>query len=103
LSSLRTKGVIGDVAFNPIGGGETLQSGFEDLLFHINLTTLKNLASKRERSVVLIGGGSGKLAAIKVALAAGIFNRMVTDRATAKSLLPEVNAQDLSIGFSLPH
>lgn len=103
LARLRNKGVVGDVAFNAItADGGPLAIEAENLLFHIDLTTLKNLSRSRKRSVVLIGGGSSKFAAIKAALTGRVCNRIVTDSDTAEALLRELNPRDLSVGHSMP-
>ncbi len=102
FSKLERSGIIGDVAFNTIGrDGEFLPIGLEDFLFHIDLAMLKNLSGKRNRSVVLIGGGRAKLAAIKAALTGHIFNRMVTDSETAEALLAEADFTGLNGDHSL--
>jgi DNA-binding transcriptional regulator LsrR (DeoR family) len=99
VTKLESSGVIGDVAFNTIGAdGGLLPIGLEDFLFNIDLATLKNLSNKRDRCVVLVGGGSDKLAAIKAALMGRLFNRMVTDSDTAEALLAESTAADTSGG-----
>jgi deoxyribonucleoside regulator len=90
MSKLESSGVVGDVAFNTLDArGEFLPIGLEDLLFHTTLATLKNVSKKRDRFVLLIGGGSDKLAAIRAALVGRIFNCLVTDSAIAEALLAE--------------
>jgi len=88
LAALTSKGVVGDVAFNTIGAdGNLIAIGLEDLIFQVELSDLKNASNKRDRFVVLVGGGIDKLPAIKAALAGQVFNRIVTDSDTAESLL----------------
>jgi len=87
-SKLERSGVVGDVAFNTMDtNGKGLPIGLEDLLFHVGLETLRSVSKRRDRSVILVGGGKDKLPAIKAALAGGILNRLVTDSDSAEALL----------------
>jgi DNA-binding transcriptional regulator LsrR (DeoR family) len=79
---------VGDIAFNALNEtGEQLQTGAEELIFHVNLQTLKSSAKSPRKSVILVAGGMNKSRVIEAAIQARLCNILVTDSDVAEHLL----------------
>lgn len=83
---VRDKRIIGDVAFNVFDeNGSEIASGIEDLMFKVNLSSLKKAAAST-KPVVMIAGGD-KSGAILAGARGRIFNTLITDSDTAEFLI----------------
>jgi deoxyribonucleoside regulator len=79
---------VGDIAFNAINEeGELVTTEIEDLIFHVDLSTLKEAARSSDRLVVLVAGGMNKSRIIEAAIKARVCNALVTDSDVAEYLL----------------
>jgi deoxyribonucleoside regulator len=83
---IRNKGMVGDVAFNVFDeNGSEIRSGIEDLIFKVNLSSLKKAAASA-KPVVMIAGGD-KSGAILAGARGRVFNTLITDSDTAEFLI----------------
>jgi DNA-binding transcriptional regulator LsrR (DeoR family) len=83
---VRDKRIVGDVAFNVFDeNGHEISSGIEDLMFKVDLSSLK-IAAASVKPVVMIAGGD-KSGAILAGARGHIFNTLITDSDTAEFLI----------------
>ena len=80
---LTTRAAVGDVALRFFDAhGRPVRTALDDRILGITTDQLRNVGR-----VVAVAGGADKVAAIAAALEAGMLHVLITDRATAESLL----------------
>jgi DNA-binding transcriptional regulator LsrR (DeoR family) len=93
LARLQGNGAVGFINYQPINGeGKALDwdlPGYKKVLepTALRLEVIKEIASDKQKRVICIAGGSGKLQAIKAGLKGGYFNVLITDWETASALV----------------
>jgi DNA-binding transcriptional regulator LsrR (DeoR family) len=83
LKTLKSKGGVGVINYNNFDG---LGQQIGEYFLSVSVQDLKDMSSNAEKKVVLVSGGLHKFEATKVALAARMFNMLVTDHRTAQKL-----------------
>jgi len=79
---------VGDVAFNVLdASGNEVDLGLGNLTLGVPAATLRDLARRQDKRVILVAGGARKLPAIRAALAGNLCNLLITDSDVAEKLL----------------
>ncbi len=85
LQDLRARGAVGDVMGHFIAAdGSPVASPLDERLMGLELPELARIPSR-----VLLAGGKDKVAPIRAAVRSGLFNILITDWATARSVQME--------------
>lgn len=89
IENLQKKGIVGNIFSHTLNvDGQKIQTGLEDYILELlPLENLKKLAADKDRYVILVSGGKGRLEVIKACVRAKLFNVLISDNKTGEELL----------------